>query len=52
MFKVMEYSSKKVFTVLDVQIIDGKTRFLVWNGYWRWIDARKTEFVEDGSIGG
>lgn len=51
-FYVMETASCEVYQVYDCKILDGKTRFLIWKGYWKWIDARKTMPTQSPHIGG
>lgn len=51
-FYIRECRTGDVFKVYSVLREYDKTFFLVWKGYWKWLDARKTELVTDNFIGG
>lgn len=51
-FYIRELKTGNVFKVYDVKIIDGKTMFLVYNNFWKWVLAGKTELVENNNYWG
>lgn len=49
---VRELSTGEIYKAYDIKILNDKTRILIWRNYWKWIDIKKVEPVDENIFNG